>query len=379
MAEYPAASRPALPLVHLAQRRLDAIARICDGAAAFPDACTLLLERARLNGLTIPGMVSAGGGCHLYRSSDGWIALNLARDDDASLIPALVGRHEVADLGKALSLLPSALILEQGRTLGLAIAALDEKPVSPPIHCTSGEQGGSSRPRSKRLQVLDLSALWAGPLASRLLQMAGCEVTRIESKGRRDPLRESDPAHFAALNAGKQSIEIDLRTNGGRDELLSRIRTCDIVIEAARPRALLQLGIDPDAIVQRQAGLAWITITGHGVCGQGAHWIGFGDDTAICGGLSRELHRVSGRYGFVGDAIGDPITGIAAALCALQLVSQGAGGRCILAMSALVAEAIDAERRSDPGAWDRALQSWADQTGKPIAAIYCGQGGDARC
>ncbi len=355
------------PLASLAGARLARLGRMA--GVDLPGASELLVERARLNRLAVPGKVSAAGGCKLYQARDGWIALNLARADDAELLPALLQSHDVGDLRSAIATREAGDLLARGRMLGLAIAGLDEMPASPPITVT---QAGGNRATTtgKLLKVIDLSALWAGPLASRLLRLAGCDVVRMESRGREDPLRESDPAHFAALNAGKQEVALDLKSDEGRAQLLDMIGEADIVIEAARPRALLQLGIDADALVRVRPGLSWITITAHGIAGDAAHWVGFGDDTAVAGGLSRELREVSGRIGFVGDAIGDPVTGIAAAELALRQARAGAGGRFVLSMSALVAEAIAFEKQDDAAAWRDGLQRWAEAEGVPFTDAF---------
>lgn len=334
---------------------------------AIPSARELLLERAELNSLHVPSQVSAAGGCRLYKCRKGWIALNLARKDDLDLIPALVEEYEVADLPAALSAHLASDLTVRGRVLGLAIANLDEVPASRPVTLT---QVGRSRPSPTPLRVLDMSALWAGPLASRLLRIAGCEVVRVESVGREDRLRENDPFHFAALNSGKNEVTLDLRSEQGRQRIRDLVANADIVIEAARPRALMQLGIDAESMVGAQPGLIWITITAHGIAGEAAQWVGFGDDTAVAGGLSRELHETTGRIGFVGDAISDPITGIAAAELALLQARAGKGGRFILSMSALIDEAIAHEKRWNPFEWTASLQRWADSAGMLISEAY---------
>jgi hypothetical protein len=68
-----------------------------------------------------PGRVSANGSCHLLEASDGWIALNLARDEDWQLIPAwlegpgLVEGWDVVAAGvKARSV---GWLLERGRII----------------------------------------------------------------------------------------------------------------------------------------------------------------------------------------------------------------------------------------------------------------------
>ena len=346
------------PLAAFAQHRLDRLAALAPGAR-LPSANDLMLERARLNHLSVPGTTSAGGGCRFYRASDGWVALNLARSDDAALLPALFMREDATGLDTLFAASRESEIVARGRTLGLAIAGLGEIPVSPAITSTAEGPSGIRPPH----RVLDLSALWAGPLASRLLRLTGCEVTRVESIGREDPLSRSDPAHSEALNQGKHTVRIDLRTHEGREALRSLIAASDIVIEAARPRALQQLGICADEIVRHRTGLTWVTITGHGMAGEAAEWIAFGDDAGIAGGLSRELHAASGSIGFVGDAIADPLTGIAVAQMALSEAMAGGGTRIVVSMSGLVAEGIAWSKARDPEAWSTELRRWAGLRG----------------
>jgi hypothetical protein len=330
--------------------------------ANLPSAATLLGERAALNGLAVPGRTSAGGGCRIYDALDGPLALNLSRPSDLELLPALVGEaFDPADLAKRIAALPVGALLERGRVLGLALAGFDEVPASPAV-----EQvvvGGRRQPKSKPL-VVDLSALWAGPLAAQLLQRGGAEVIKVESVNRPDSLRHGDPAQFASLNRGKAELSLDLRSNAGQAALLALIARADVVIEAARPRALRQLGIDAAALVRAQPGLVWITLTGHGLRGEAANWIGFGDDAGIAGGLGRALREATGAVGFVGDALADPLSGIVAALTAAKALQAGQGGRWAVAMSGVVAAAMAG---TDPAELAAELQVWANARGRAIA------------
>jgi crotonobetainyl-CoA:carnitine CoA-transferase CaiB-like acyl-CoA transferase len=108
----------------------------------------------------------------------------------------------------------------------------------------------------------------------------------------------------------------------------------------------------------------WVSITGHGARGEAANWVGFGDDCGVAGGLSAALRAATGRTGFVGDAIADPLTGIFAALAAWEAWQHGRGGRFGLAMSDVVAHCLAAARRADPAALEVTLQSGAAAEGQ---------------
>lgn len=361
----------AYPLARAAQRHLDELALMAGAApGTFPPADRLMTSRAARLSMPVADVVSSGGGCRLHPVSDGHVAINLARDDDWDLLPALVGRSAQIDthaaVAAALAPMREAEVVARGRLLGLAVAGVDEVAAGPALQRTARAQS-MHRPRP-RPRVIDLSALWAGPLAGQLLRLAGCEVIRVESPRRPDRLRESDPVHFDELSCGKGLCPLDLSTAAGVAALAGLIAGADIVIEAARPRALGQLGIDADRIVAARAGLTWITITGHGVLGDAANWIGFGDDAAVAGGLSHAARAATGRNLFVGDALADPLGGIAAARAAMADHRSGRASRIVVAMSGMVREAIAAERAADAVRFSEDLALIARHSGQPFAA-----------
>lgn len=344
-----------LPLARWAEGELRAM-----GMPAALSGTMLMGERAALNGFAVPGEMSAGGGCRLYATRDGHVALTLARHDDRAMLPALFQDGELdpddeAQIVATFRAHDGATLVAQGRMLGLAIARLGEVPVSPPCQVTAE---GALKARTRPLLVIDLSALWAGPLAAHLIGLTGAQVVKVESRNRPDRMREGDPALFARINQDKDNVALDLREDADREALVALICQADVVIEAARPRALRQLGIHADALVRAVPGLVWMTITGHGATGDAGDWIGFGDDASVAGGLSDALFTASGRVGFGGDACADPLTGIHAARLALEQVRDGRGARMILSMSAIVAMALDSERRRDEKALMVDLQAW---------------------
>ncbi|WP_333882955.1 CoA transferase [Sphingobium yanoikuyae] len=361
----------ALPLAGWAEAQLQAI-RALTGTPALAglSGAQLLGERAALNGFAIPGRRSAGGGCRLYDTIDGQVALTLARADDRELMPALfgdVGIESDSDIVTAFATARMVEIVTQGRQLGLAIAAIDEVPASPA--CRLMMTGAARTKRDGPPLVIDLSALWAGPLAGHLLELARAQVVKVESRNRPDRMRAGDPLLFARLNQHKANVAVDLRDGEDRAALIALIRRADMVIAAARPRALAQLGIDADSLVREVPGLVWATITGHGAEGDAAHWIGFGDDCSVAGGLSAALRQASGRIGFGGDACADPLTGLHAAHRALAQWHEGMGAHLLLSMSAVVAEAIDWERARDAAGFTATLQRWAAAEGDAFPVV----------
>lgn len=276
-----------------------------------------LAERDAPGGLAAPGLFSANRHCRLLQTKDGWVAANLAREDDRTLILALArGRNiPVWDvLEDMAATLTARQFLDQLTEWQMPVACLGEaEPLALRSPATTKISG----------RVLDLSALWAGPLCAGLLARAGAEVVRIESIGRPDPTPHSSPLLDMRINGGKVRLALDLRTDAGKAALLQAVDQADILVTSARAGALRRLGLEPE----RLPGKIWVAITAHG---WSSDRVGFGDDCAVAGGLTRSDN---GEPRFRGDALADPLTGLEAALAVLS----GATGLIDMAMARVAA------------------------------------------
>ncbi len=314
---------------------IDAISHLADDVAeAFGLAGSplhMLADRAALLGLRRGGAWSCGRACRIVRAEDGWIAVNLARPDDFDLIPAWLGsRPSWPAVMRTIGRRCVAELLDDAWELGLAVSGVNEAPTQTQCPAERGvnrvffaKPGGHRDCAHDPPLIIDLSSLWAGPLCGSLLAQAGARVVKIESERRPDPIRETCPPHFDLLNGGKESVVLDLQSAAGRRQLLALVASADAVITSARPRALAQLGLAPEVLFARKESLTWVAITGHGWSGDQANRIGFGDDAAIAGGLM--IVMPDGSPGFLGDAIADPLSGLTAALGALDAIRKGGG------------------------------------------------------
>ena len=322
-------------------------------APAWRRGADLLVQRAALLGLRRQGQIAAGGSCRLLPTADGMLAVNLARSEDWALLPAWLEGCAVSDwdsLATALQSQTVDAVLERARLIGLPVAAADFPApdfahLAPPW-CRIRRHGApANAARAARApRVLDLSSLWAGPLCGQLLHQLGAQVIKVESTHRADGARAGNAAFFNLLNAGKHCVAVDFSSAAGIAHLRRLIRWADIVIDASRPRALRQLGIDADELVAAQPGLSWISITGYGRDEPAANWVAFGDDAGVAGGLSALLARSGGEHAFCGDAIADPLTGLHAALAAWSTHLSGGGCVVALAMRDVVAHCAAWER-----------------------------------
>ena len=110
--------------------------------------------------------------------------------------------------------------------------------------------------------VVDFSRYLPGAFASRELLELGARVVCIEPPGG-DPLRSTAPGWDAALRAGKESLELDLKHDPA--PALELMREADVVLESFRPGVASRLGIGPEHAPDRTV---YCSITGFGLGGR---------------------------------------------------------------------------------------------------------------
>jgi len=296
--------------------------------------------------LHAPGRFSANRACGLVRAADGWIAINLARDEDRELVPAWLRCDPTPDpwaaIRKHARRRTAADLIADAILLGLPAGQVGEVTgdrLAPP------RLRMAARSANQRLGapcVIDLSALWAGPLCGAVLAEMGASVTKIESVTRPDPTRASTPEFSRRLNGRKAELSLDFASAEGRARLQEAFAAADMVITSARPRAFAGLGLQPETVFAATPSLVWVAITGYGWTGAAGERVGFGDDTAAAGGLVR--WTPAGEPRFQGDALSDPVTGLAAALGALHALEDGGGVLVDAAMARSAAAAATLAR-----------------------------------
>lgn len=317
------------------------------GAAGRLPGVRLLGERAAAAGLLRAAPRSAAGAFHLVRAADGWLGVNLARPSDVDLIPAWLGEAGSA-WQAAVARRPAGELAARARLLGLPVAAPPDGPDEQLVARGQTEQvrplvvTGRSRPGGggpAGALVVDLSSLWAGPLCGHLLTLLGARVVKVESTHRPDGARQGPRAFYDLLHAGQESVTVDFASPLGRRRLAGLVAAADVVIEASRPRALRQAGVDADEVLGRAEHKVWMSITAYGRTGPWSNAVGFGDDTAVAAGLLT-TDPVTGTPAPCGDAIADPVTGVNAALAAVACLAAGGTWLVDLAMREQVAATL---------------------------------------
>lgn len=328
---------------------LDHLVATARGPAGGPSALNLLVERAVMLGHSGWGTWSAGTSCRLLPTVDGWVALNLPRAADLEAIPALVHAASIPNIDpwtqaeQAIAGLTIADVVERSELLGIPAAQVPSGWEADPQRVHRGETDGPipmlvtdeqsfTAHRIDRPLVVDLTSLWAGPLAGWYLARAGAEVIKVESTRRPDGARRGTPTFYRHLNGRKTVLHIDLGAADGVSALVDLVERADIVLEASRPRAMAGFGIDPVDHVAN--GTIWCSITGYGRTGPAAGRVAFGDDAAVAGGLVTTVDR---RPWFIGDAAADPVAGVTAATGVLALWLSDRCGLVDVAMRDAVA------------------------------------------
>jgi len=119
------------------------------------------------------------------------------------------------------------------------------------------------------VRVLDLSRYLPGPWLTRVLRDLGAEVIKVEPPGG-DGLRYLPPHRdgmgtaFAALNAGKRSVVVDLKKAEGQALLLELVGEADVLVESFRPGKLASLGLDPEVLIEAHSRLIVCSVSGYG-------------------------------------------------------------------------------------------------------------------
>lgn len=325
----------------------DMAANIAALSAAHPalrevrvEGAALLGERAAIAGLSRRGRTSPGGMCRLVTAADGLVAVNLPRPSDVDLVAAWLEQPLDDDPWTVVEVecrrRAAVELVERAALLGLPVALVPQ-PGDPPARWrTSRTAGGVVRGAPG--VVVDLSSMWAGPLCAHLLGLAGFRVIKVESTARPDGARGGPAAFYDLLHAGHESVALDFASPVDLAALGRLLDSADIVVESSRPRALDGLGLGPARLLGASPDKVWVSVTGYGRSGPWANRVAFGDDAAAAAGMI--LTDEEGTPMFCGDALADPLAGLAGANAALELWGEGGGGLLDVSLRDVVASTL---------------------------------------
>lgn len=118
--------------------------------------------------------------------------------------------------------------------------------------------------------VLDLTRLLPGPYCAWLLRSWGARVIKVEDLTAGDYLREVQPGWFQHLNAGAESVALDLKHPAGRRLFLQMLPQADMVLEGFRPGVMERLGLTYEAMARQNPRLVLVSLSGYAAGGPAA-------------------------------------------------------------------------------------------------------------
>jgi crotonobetainyl-CoA:carnitine CoA-transferase CaiB-like acyl-CoA transferase len=180
------------------------------------------------------------------------------------------------------------------------------------------------------VRIADLTAVWAGPYATRLLGDLGAEVIKVESPQHPDLLRAlgfmppgtpnawNRAAYFNHNNRNKYGCALDLASELGRETFLRLVPRCDIVIENFRADVLDTLRLGYDELRKVREDIILISMPGHGKDGPERDYVAYGTNVEQLAGLVSLSGYIGGPPQKSGISYGDPVAGTLAAGAAIM-------------------------------------------------------------
>ena len=185
------------------------------------------------------------------------------------------------------------------------------------------------------LRVLDFSRVLAGPFATQILAEMGAEVTKVERPGGGDESRSFEPqlphgesAYFFALNRGKRSITLNLKSPRGQDIARRLIAGTDVVLENFLPGEMAKHGLDYASLAPAHPRLIYVSNTGFGQTGPYRDRNGYDTVFQALSGVMALTGYPDGPPAKVGLPFADLTSGLWIAIAILtSLVGRAASGQ----------------------------------------------------
>lgn len=169
------------------------------------------------------------------------------------------------------------------------------------------------------VRVLDLTRIWSGPLAMRILGDLGAEVIKIEAHDGRGPRLPSGTEHwnrqglFNKLNRNKKSISVDLKTPEGRQVFLDLVAKSDVVVENFSARAMPSMGLSYEEMRAVNDQIIYLAMPAFGMSGPYRDYVGLGPSIEPLSGLTALMGYSDAEPRVTAAALTDPIAGTTAA------------------------------------------------------------------
>jgi formyl-CoA transferase len=221
------------------------------------------------------------------------------------------------------------------------------------------------------LKVLDVSTLFAGPLAATMLGDFGADVVKIEHP-RGDPVRSHGASKDGVglwakvVGRNKRGITLYLGSPEGQDVFRRLVAGADVVIENFRPGTLERWGLGYPELSTDNPGLVLTRVTGFGQFGPYAGRPGFGTLAEAMSGFAAITGEPDGPPTLPPFGLADGIAALAAAFATMTaLRARETTGRGQVVDLAII-EPILTLLGPQPTVWD-ALHQVQERSGNRSA------------
>ncbi len=192
------------------------------------------------------------------------------------------------------------------------------------------------------IKVLDFTHVQSGPTCTQLLAWFGADVIKVERPGVGDATRQqlvdkpgADSLYFTMLNHNKRSIEINSKSETGKEVLTRLIETCDVLVENFAPGALDRMGFSWETIQEINPRIIVASVKGFGP-GKYSECKVYENVAQCAGGSASTTGFLDGPPLVTGAQIGDSGTGLHLALGIVAALYQreksGRGQKVLAAM-----------------------------------------------
>ena len=237
------------------------------------------------------------------------------------------------------------------------------------------------------IRVIDMTHNQAGPACAQILGFLGAEVIKLEEPRGGDVARtnmrdrkDSDSLFFLVLNANKQSLTLNLKTEEGKDLFRKVIAQSDVLLENFGPGALDRLGLGYAELAKINPRLIYSTIKGFGTYGPYSGFKSFEPIAQAMGGAMSVTGFPENPPTYTFPAIGDSGTGMHMAIGILAALQQrhttGKGQHVEVSMQDAVVNLIRVSLR-DHQRYGAPMQRSGNQLGRtvPGTTYPCAPGG----
>ena len=178
------------------------------------------------------------------------------------------------------------------------------------------------------IRILDFTWALAGPYGTMILCDMGAEVWKVEPVGITEaergpgPMVDGTNTYFFSINRGKESVEINLKADEGRELCLSLAEHADVVTENFSPGTMERLGLGYEAMRARNPRIIYASTSGFGQSGPYAQRGAVDVIVQAMSGLMSITGHPDGPPARVGYSVADMAAGMFTALGVLGAIVE---------------------------------------------------------